>query len=118
MVPNYQPRTFSKESADVMSAVCKNTLDRLKAEAGIDIQEPEVAFTVSTVFMEEALRYLAEKAHHNNGEAKVEIYKLMTLGVDLRESDTAEKDGNFTVIMVPGPAAKEIVKDDGSTESK
>lgn len=119
MVPNYQPRNFSKDTAEIMGVICKNTQDRLYSDQfGIDIQEPEVAFTIATVFLEEVFRELALRAQRNGGEAKVELFKLLTIGVDLRESDSAEKDGNYTVFLEAGPAAKTLIKNDSATEQK
>lgn len=119
MISTYQPRHFSEETAKILGIICKNSLNRLKSsEFGIDIIEPEVAYTIATVFFEEAFRELANEAHRNGGEARLKIYELMTIGVDLRESDNGEKSGNMNIIMIPGAICKQLIKDDGFTEQQ
>ena len=41
----------------------------------------------------------------------------MTIGVDMRTEDDAEKEGNLTVSMQAGPLMKQLIKNDALTEA-
>lgn len=114
---DYKPRRINEESKAVLNIACKNALDRLaSSDFGIQIHEPLVAYTITTVFLEEVARELGNAARSSGGEAKVDLHGFMTIAVSNRETDEAEKEGNLVPVLTAGPACKLKIKNDQATE--
>ena len=113
----YRPRKINDQSKEILEPALKNASDRLSSdEFGIMLHDLEGIYTITTVFLEEMVRVLANAAEKNGGEARIILHTFGTFGVKYRQSDDGEKAGNLTAYSEAGPDFKQAIKNDGLTE--
>ena len=75
----------------VLERISSNTFIELDERRGLNLQKPEVAYTITVVFLQEIAEYL--KLHP---DSVVDIHDIIRFGTENRESDGGEKEGNIT----------------------
>jgi len=113
----FNPIVIDEKTAKFMERVSKNAIDRLNRECGIVCSEWKGIPTIGIIWLEEIFRELGNEARKNGDVAKVNIHQVLSIGVDLRVEEDAEKDGNFTVSISAGPIPKQLIKNDAITEA-
>ena len=115
---------MSKESAKLIefkehgkelheiSEMAKKALDHNR---NIVISQSAAIPTIVHEFMYSMFEYLS-KQKSTDKDVMINFMNLFDFGITYRESDDAEKDGNFTPFMTPGQICKTIIKSDELTE--
>ena len=114
---SFNPIVIDEKSSKFIQSASEAAIQRLKVEHGVECADWKGIPTISIIFFEEVFRELGNQARNNGGEAKISIHQLMTIGVDLREEEDAEKNGNRNISVVLGPIPKQLVKNDALTEA-
>jgi len=114
---SFNPVTIDQQSTDFIKRVCENASKRLEIENGVECADWKGIHTIAIRYLEEVARELGVEARKNGGEAKINLHQVMTIGVDMRTEDDAEKEGNLTVSMQAGPLMKQLIKNDALTEA-
>lgn len=87
----YTPIKFTAGNEKVLETISTNTIIELDKKRGINLQRPDVAYTISVVFLQEIAEYL--KLH---SDSIIDLHDIIRFGTENRESDDAEKEGNIT----------------------
>ena len=115
---SFNPVVIDESTAKFMEVASENAIKRLKVEHGVQCADWRGVPTIGIVWLEEVFRELGNLARNNGGEANVKIHQIMSIGVNLREEEDAEKDGNLTISIAAGPIPKQLVKNDAMTEAE
>jgi hypothetical protein len=89
----------------------------LDEEYHIVISHAQAIPTIVYAFMKETVNFLNQNKSAGN-DIEINLMQLLDLGISHRESDDAEKEGNFTPYARPGQEFKLLVKDDEETEAE
>ena len=114
---SFNPIVIDEKSSKFIQTASEAAIQRLKVEHGVECADWKGIPTISIIFFEEIFRELGNQARNNGGEAKIVLPQLMTIGVDLREQEDAEKQGNCTVNISVAPLPKQLIKNDALTEA-
>ena len=114
---SFNPIAISEDTSDFVKTVSENADKRLRVENGIFCADWKGIHTIAIKYLEEVARELGVRARKNNGEYKVDLHQVITVGVDNREEEDAEKSGNLAVFIAAGPKMKQAIKDDALTEA-
>ena len=104
---NSYPSNCEKE----LQKICNSAKIRLKEENSLDIRSEEVAYTVTSVVLEEIATFLRA-----NPDTVIEISSLLRFSTQKGESDSGEKGGNIVPVVEVGEKFKLGVKNDDDTE--
>jgi hypothetical protein len=89
----------------------------LDEENHIVISHAQAIPTIAYAFLRETINFLNENKSAGN-DIEINVMQLLDLGISHRESDDAEKEGNFTPYARAGQEFKLLVKDDDATEEE
>lgn len=113
----YNPIVIDEKTKAFMETVCENGKVRLKNENDIECEDWKAINTIGIIWLEEIVRELGNQARANNNEVRVSIHQDITIGLDLRTEEDAEKEGNLNLVFIAGPKLKQLAKNDSLTES-
>ena len=114
---SFNPLAIEESASKVIEKACENAIIRLSSENGVECADWKGIHTIAMIYLEEISRQLGVEARNNGGEAKLNLHQILTLGVNMREEEDAEKEGNMTVVLAAGPIMKQMIKNDAVTES-
>jgi len=115
---SFNPVVIDEQTMDFMKRASENAVKRLEVEHGVQCADWKGVPTIGIIWLEEVFRELGAVARSNGGEAKVNIHQILTIGVNLRMEEDAEKDGNLTLSIAAGPIPKQLIKNDALTEAE
>lgn len=115
---SFNPVVIDEHTMNFMKKASENAVKRLEVEHGVQCADWKGIPTIGIVWLEEVFRELGNEARNSGGEAKVNIHQIMSIGVNLRMEEDAEKDGNLTISIAAGPIPKQLIKNDALTEAE
>lgn len=107
--------TGTRKEIAAINAISEQAQETLKNEHKIDISLASAIPTIAYEFLYAAAQYL-DKNKTTTSDTTINLMNLIEMGVTYRESDDAEKDGNFVPFIQPGTIFKTIIKSDDMTE--
>lgn len=107
--------TGSRQEIAAINAISDHAQETLKREHKIDISLAGAIPTIVYEFLYSTAQFLDKNKSVTN-DTVINLMNLIEMGVTYRESDDAEKDGNFVPFIQPGTIFKTIIKSDEMTE--
>ena len=86
----YTPVKFTAGFEKALETIASNTMIDLDHKRGINLQQPDVAYTITVVFLQEIADYLRTHA-----DSVIDLQNIIRFGTEMRESDDGEKEGNI-----------------------
>lgn len=104
-----------RENAAEINEINKAAAAELAA-SGINVTPEQTVGTIAYVFLKNAIKVVADKAHATGEDVELNMFQLFDIGITHRENEESEKDGNKTPYLRPGQQMKLIIKSDDDTE--
>lgn len=104
-----------RDNKEEIIKIASRAMTILDEENNVVIPTVEVIPTIAYVFMKSMIQYLNENKE-KGVDTSINFMQLMDIGITYRNNDDAEKDGNFTPLVVAGQEFKLLIKDDDKTE--
>lgn len=106
-----------RENNKELSIAAQATKEVLYDDYNIAINYAEATHTIAYAFIKEAARFLS--ANKVEGEdTRLELFDLLTLGINFTDTENDEKMNNFEPTVIPGPEMKKIIEDEQKEESE
>jgi hypothetical protein len=106
-----------REDQQRIVSICKAAQERVSVEDNIDVSPAEGLATVAYEYLSEAIS-VVNSTKSEDGSSEVDVVGIFTLGITHRQGDDdAEKEGNYTPYVKPGPLFELIVRENQGVEA-
>ena len=106
-----------RENNKELSSAADAAKDILYDDYNIAINHSAGIPTIAYVFVKEAVKFLNENKKEGE-DVRLELFDLLTLGINFTDTSEDEKLNNFEPTVMPGPGLSTLVQDENEDEDE
>ena len=99
-----------RENNKELSNAAEAAKDVLYEEYNIAINHAAGIPTIGYTFIKEAVKYLSENKKEGE-DTRLELFDLLTLGINFTDTSEDEKLNNFEPTVIPGPGLTSLIQE-------
>ena len=106
-----------RENNKELSSAADAAKDILYDDYNIAINHSAGIPTIAYAFVKEAVKFLNENKKEGE-DVRLELFDLLTLGINFTDTSEDEKLNNFEPAVMPGPGLSTLVQDENEDEDE
>lgn len=106
-----------RENNKELSNAAEAAKDVLYEDYNIAINHAAGIPTIAYSFIKEAVKYLSENKKEGE-DTRLELFDLLTLGINFTDTSEDEKLNNFEPTVMPGPGLTSLIQDENKDDEE